>query len=70
MSETRIRGIFCPTCRGVRLVVYRTRRPRMGLVRRYRECSACGLRLVTEEQAGRVIRPGREKSGATSVPSG
>lgn len=60
------KGFACANCRGVRLFVYRTRRPCAGLVVRYRECSACGARVVTEER----IRPAGEvptKFRATSV---
>lgn len=67
MSESRpvaVRGFACPECSGVRLFVYRTRRPARGLVVRYRECAACGFRVVTEERA----RPA-EKDGSSSVPA-
>lgn len=52
------KGIYCPSCRGVRLAVLATRRPCPGLVLRYRKCSACDARLVTEERvsASRVKR--------------
>ena len=48
-----VKGFTCPDCRGVRLFVYRTRRPAAGRIVRYRQCSACGFRLVTEER----VRP-------------
>lgn len=62
------RGFLCPQCAGVRLVVYRTRRPARGLVVRYRECPTCGFRAVTEERARPATSPS-DNSGATSVPT-
>jgi transcriptional regulator NrdR family protein len=50
MPEPNPKGIYCPSCRGVRLEVYATRHPAPGLTVRYRECSACNTRLVTEER--------------------
>lgn len=63
-SKPAPKGFSCPSCAGVRLCVYRTRRPCPGLVVRYRECSACGLRVVTEER----VRPAK-KGESTSVPT-
>lgn len=58
----------CPECCGVRLHVYRTRRPGKDgeTLFRYRECSACGCRTVTRytvkvtERLTRVTRPGKK----------
>jgi len=51
----RLRGFTCPNCRGVRLFVYRTRRPCAGKVVRYRQCSTCTYRTTTEEKFGHVL---------------
>ncbi|HEY1186928.1 MAG TPA: hypothetical protein VGE74_04690 [Gemmata sp.] len=56
-TDPKPRGFVCPECVGVRLAVYRTRRPRRGLIVRYRECSACGYREATEEQCARILKP-------------
>lgn len=45
-----VKGFSCPDCRGVRLFVRETTRPMPGLIRRYRECTACGYRVTTEER--------------------
>lgn len=49
-----VKGFACPTCRGHRLYVVQSRRPAPGLVVRYRECSVCGHREVTEERVSRA----------------
>jgi hypothetical protein len=54
-KRPRIRGFACPSCVGVRLFVYRTRRPCAGKVLRYRMCSSCGHRQTTEEKFGHVL---------------
>lgn len=54
-KPVRVRGFACPTCRGVRLFVYRTRRPMAGRVVRYRKCSWCGYRTTTEERLGHSL---------------
>lgn len=53
MSQKRPnpKGVYCPSCRGVRLVVSKVTRPCPGVCRRYRRCSACGAKVVTEERA-------------------
>lgn len=43
------KGIYCPSCRGVRLAVYCTKRPCPGIRIRYRRCSACNTRVKTKE---------------------
>lgn len=68
MPTKPTRGFACPTCHGHRLQVYRTRKPRNGLVARYRKCSACGNRVVTEERL-RAAKSPPPKSCATSVPA-
>lgn len=45
-----MKGFACANCNGHRLHVVRVTRPMAGLVVRYRECSACGTKLVTEER--------------------
>jgi hypothetical protein len=62
----RLRGFTCPHCRGVRLFVYRTRRPCAGKIVRYRQCSVCGFRTTTEEKLGHAL-PGRDPSRVTAV---
>ena len=51
------KGFYCPDCRGVRLAVTTTEKACPGLIVRYRRCSACGLRIVTEERVARTRRP-------------
>ncbi len=48
------KGIYCPECRGVRLAVIKVRRVCPGVTVRYRKCSACGARLVTEERVSKA----------------
>jgi transcriptional regulator NrdR family protein len=48
-----VKGFRCPHCRGERLYVLQSRRPAAGLIVRYRECSACGHRVVTEERVSK-----------------
>jgi hypothetical protein len=50
------KGLSCPSCRGVRLHTYVTRRVCPGLVVRYRQCVACGTGLRTEERVATVFR--------------
>ncbi len=56
-----VEGIHCPDCRNVRLFVVKTRRPSSDRIVRTRECSACGLRIVTQEKVVSVRR--RSSSG-------
>ena len=63
----RVCGFACPQCRGVRLFVYRTRRPCPGLVVRYRKCTACGHRIVTDERP-RAPKGRPAKDTSSSVP--
>lgn len=42
-------GLYCPDCRGVRLMVVCTKKPCPGLRLRYRVCSACELVIRTKE---------------------
>lgn len=51
------KGIYCPSCRGVRFTVVTTRRPCPGLTVRYRRCTACGTKITTEDR----IRTPKEK---------
>lgn len=50
------KGFSCPDCRGVRLHTTHTTRPIVGMVRRYRKCSACGLRITTEERIAKAVK--------------
>lgn len=43
------KGLYCPTCHGVRLTVNSSTRPAPGVKVRYRACSACGHRFKTRE---------------------
>lgn len=54
---TPVKGIACPECRGVRLHVCKVVRPAPGRTVRYRKCTACGHRIVTEER----VRPAGNK---------
>jgi transcriptional regulator NrdR family protein len=49
-KKPHTRGIDCPSCRGFRLCVVRTRRACRGVVKRRLECTACGTRFNTEER--------------------
>lgn len=49
-----VKGFACENCKGHRLHVIDTERPMAGLVVRYRECSACGYRIVTEERLSKT----------------
>lgn len=51
------RGFYCPSCRGHRLSVTTVKRPCPGLVVRYRRCTACGAKLITEERVAKTRRP-------------
>ncbi len=50
-----IRGLFCPTCRGVRLAVTHTRKRCAGLCVRYLRCTACGTRCKSEERMTKTV---------------
>lgn len=49
MDEPTPKGLYCPTCRGVRLTVTHSQRPAPGVRIRYRRCTACGSRVKTRE---------------------
>lgn len=51
------RGLFCPNCRGVRLVTTHTRQVCPGKTVRHRVCSACRTKVITEEVVARVRKP-------------
>lgn len=53
-SPPALKGFGCPECKGHRLFVTDTERPMPGLVVRFRECSACGYRVVTEERVAKA----------------
>ena len=56
------KGLYCPSCRGVRLtvrVIYKRRAT--GVYIRYRECSACGCRFKTREHFVHVTRRPKKK---------
>lgn len=50
------KGFSCPSCRGHRLHTTHTTRPIIGMIRRYRKCSACGHRITTEERVVKVVK--------------
>ena len=54
---SRPNDIGCPICHGVRLHVYRTRRPKGVFTYRYRECTTCGTRTVAREKTVTVGEP-------------
>lgn len=56
-----VKGINCPDCHGVRMFVAITYNPCPGLVVRYRECTACGCRLVTEERVVKTRKSARNE---------
>jgi DNA-directed RNA polymerase subunit RPC12/RpoP len=58
------KGLFCPECRGQRLVTTTTRRVCAGVTIRYRRCSACGFRIVTEEK----LAKGRSANNNRTTP--
>ena len=63
------RGFTCPDCKGVRLHVMTTYKPSSGLIVRYRQCSACGHRTVTEERVSKVRRARRSAKGSKPPPN-
>lgn len=52
-----LKGIDCPHCRGFRLTLLRSTRPCRGVIRRRRECTACGHRFNTEERVAAPAVP-------------
>lgn len=59
------KGMFCPNCRGIRLVVTSRKRPAPGLRIRYLRCVECAARLKTEERMTTLAKP---KTVPTSAP--
>lgn len=55
MSDPR--GLYCPHCHGIRLMVSATKRPQPGVKIRYRQCSACGTKVKTTERITTVYKP-------------
>lgn len=55
------KGFTCPSCKGVRLSVGKVYKPSSGLIVRYRVCTACGHREVTEERRSATRSPRRKK---------
>lgn len=53
-----LKGVRCPACKGRRLLVGHVYHPTPGLTVRYRVCSDCLNRVVTEER----VSPSRTTS--------
>ena len=49
------RGLYCPSCRGVRLTVRHTKTPCPGVKVRYRKCTTCERILKTQEVVVKLI---------------
>ena len=62
-----LKGFTCPECHGVRLQVMTTYKPSSGLIVRYRQCTACGHRTVTEERVSKTRRSKRSAKGSNQV---
>jgi hypothetical protein len=71
-SDRPPKGLHCPTCRAVHMVVgdervplivtTSTRSPTAGTKRRYKTCRRCGTPFRTVERVDRVCSPGRDVS--------
>jgi len=59
------KGFACPNCVGVRLFVTATKRPKRGLIVRYRKCTSCGFSVVTDER----VRPPKKQDASTGTQS-
>lgn len=56
-SNTVYKGFTCPDCKGHRLHVVTKREVCAGVIVRYRQCSVCGRRTITEERLSKTRRP-------------
>lgn len=54
----RPKGLFCPLCRGLRLITTSRRRPAPGIRIKYIRCESCQARLKLRETIVAVTRPG------------
>lgn len=51
------KGVYCPSCRGTRLLATHTRKPCPGKTVRYRVCARCLSKVITEETIAKDRRP-------------
>lgn len=62
MPDPNPKGLYCPSCRGVRLTVISSKKPAPGIKIRYRRCGACSHRFSTREVV--VTRPATSRTGS------
>jgi hypothetical protein len=69
VADEKFYGVRCPNCQGVRLHCEGTKRPSVGVTRRYRVCIRCGWRVIVEERIIQARPPKTVRQSDGTLPN-